>query len=647
VDVMAKPRERSRRQRIAVWATAMITFIAGMGAYRLSGQQPPLSKPLSFKLQEMTSRRTGIDFVHTKGDFAPFFDNVRTFMQTVSAAACVSDVDRDGLLDIYLVNAGTGTKNRLYRNRGDFQFQPVDLPVIEDLNNDGFSTDCVFADVNNDGFDDLLVVSLSHAPWLFLNQPAAGTPLGRTFVDITAAAGLPPYLNAFTATFLDVDNDGDLDLLIAGYFATRYDPEDVPGAPYIHHMHVPDAEGAGRMLPKDWANATNGGEKHLMLNDGSGHFTDQDLAQWGFSSAHRFTWDIGTADINRDGYTDLYFANDFGPDELYFNQGGHSFKAITGTYPTDVGRDSFKGMDAEIADIDNDGYPEIYVTNIFHPILPEGNILWSNRPDPKGDPFMRSFKNVAAQLGVKDGGWGWGAKFIDLDLDGDMDLISTNGYLSNNPHKDYWYRMTRLIGGSGKIISDTRKWPAFEDASICGFQFTRVFVNDGGRFYDRYADAGIPRSFDGRGVLLADFDMDGRDDVVFVAQGAPTLVMRNIFVATAAMPSPPSFIGLQLSGDGHHVNVNAVGTRVKISPADGSDPHAFAPLFREINAGNGFAAQSMYWIAAGLGLYSGPVDVEVWWTDGTIDTLKGLEPGKYHRISYGAASAAVASQTKQ
>lgn len=623
------------RRRGALWLTAAATLTLGLGTYRVTEARPPSMSPLAFRLEEMMPDQTGIHFVHKKADWAPFFDNVRTFVQACSAAGCVSDVDRNGLPDLYLTSAGKGTKNRLYKNLGGFRFVPVDLPPIEDLNEDGFSTDCVFADVNNDGFDDLLVVSMSQGPKLFLNMPAPGTALGRTFVDVTEQSGLPRYLNAFTATFLDVDNDGDLDLLIAGYFADRYDPEDVPGSPYIHHMNVPTSEGAGRMLPNNWGNATNGGEKHLLRNDGSGHFTEQDLKEWGFSPTHRFTWDIGTADINRDGFTDLYFANDFGPDELYLNQGGRSFKAIVGTFPTDVGRDSFKGMDAEIADINNDGYPEIFVSNIFHPILPEGSLLWLNMPDPHGDPFMRSFKNVAAALGVKDGGWGWGGKFVDLDLDGDTDLVATNGYISNNPKKDYWYRLTRLVSGSGKIISDTKKWPAIEDASFSGFQTTRVFVNEGGHFYDRAADAGITRSFDGRGVLLADFDGDGRVDVLLVPQGSRPFLARNRFVPSLALPEPPSFVGLQLAGDGRRVNSNAVGTRIKITPSRPNDPDAPKPLYREVNAGNGFAAQSTYWIVAGLGRYRGPVDAEVWWTDGTIEKLKALEPGRYHRIQYG------------
>lgn len=116
-------------------------------------------------------------------------------------------------------------------------------------------------------------------------------------------------------------------------------------------------------------------------------------------------------------------------------------------------------MNAELADIDHDGYPEIYVTNVFHPVLPEGNLLWSNRPHPSGDAFLRDFKNVAAELGVKNGLWGWGAKFVDLDLDADTDLVATNGYISQDPNRDYWYRMSRLVAARREYIVDSRRWP--------------------------------------------------------------------------------------------------------------------------------------------------------------------------------------------
>jgi len=635
---MASPRLRNLKQRLALWTTALLTFGAGAGVYVATDQQAASKSALAFRLEEMTPEKTGIRFVHEKGEFSPFFKNVWPFLQAHSAAACVCDVDRDGLLDVFVLTAGRGAKNKLYRNLGNFRFAEASLPMIEDLNNDGFSTDCLFADIDNDGFDDLLVMAMSHRPWLFLNVPAPGTPLGRSFKDVSQTAGLPDYLNGFTAAFFDIDNDGDLDLLLAGYYAERYDPEDVPGAPLLHHLRVPDHEGAGHIFPNNLGNANNGGRKYLLINDGAGHFEGQDLAKWGLLTTPRWAWDIGTGDLNGDGFTDVYIANDFGPDELYLNRAGRSFQSVVGRYPTDVGRDSFKGMNAEIADINHDGYPEIYVTNIFHPFLPEGNMLWSNQPDPSGDRFMRRFTNLAAPLGVNDGGWAWGAKFVDLDGDGEEDLVVTNGFISHDPKKDYWYRMTRIAGGSGKIISNSKTYPPFGDMSVCGYQRTRVFVHEGSRYYDRAEDAGMPASVvDGRGVLLADFDLDGRMDILITKQAGAPYIARNRYAPNHSMPEPPAFLGLQVVGDGRRVNADAVGTRVKITPARPEAPHAFATQYREVNCGNGFEAQSMYWLLPALGRYRGPVDVEIRWADGRLDTFRGLDPNRYYRLRYGVS----------
>lgn len=635
-DVMDAPRRRTTRQRLVLWRTAGLTLAAGLALFFVLERHPEQDAPLSFFLEERTPAQTGVVFQHEMGTFAPFFDNVLPFMQAVSASACVTDVDKDGLLDLYMTTSAHGKKNRLFLNRGDMTFVPADVPAIEDLNLDGFSSDCTFADVDNDGFDDLFVGAVGQRPRLFLNREADGGR--RTFVDVTETSGIAEYMNGFAVSFFDADRDGDLDLLLANYFTTHYREEDVPGAPRTHPTRIPDSPNAGRMMPNDWGDADNGGSKHFFLNDGSGRFSEQSLDAWGFSET-RFTFDIGTGDINGDGFTDVYFANDFGPDQLYYNKEGRFFEAYVGPFPTSVGRDAFKGMNADLGDIDHDGYPEIYVTNVFHPVLPEGNLLWHNRPHPSGDPALRSFANIAADVGVKNGGWGWGAKFVDIDLDGDVDILATNGYISQDPDKEYWYRMSRLVAGDRNLIVDSRRWPPFEDTSMSGHQVSHVFVNGAVeqgalRFYNRAADVGLTRSFDGRGVVIADFDVDGRPDVLYVPQNAPYFLARNRFEPTSAQPRPPAFVGLRLEGDGLRVPRKPVGTRVRVAPSDAAHADAFKPRYVEVSAGNGMTGQSMDWVLAGLGRYPGKVDVEIRWTNGEVTTLSGLEPNRYHDVRY-------------
>lgn len=640
VEVMSQVRSRTMQQKAAMWLAAVATFAAGYGTYRaLNGAGEGASAPLSFRLQEMTPEDTGIRFVHEKGDFAPFFDNVRPFMQAVSAAACTTDVDHDGLLDVLMIGSGPKQASVLYKNMGGFKFAPVPVPILEHLNDDGFASDCTFADIDSDGYDDLIIGTVAHRPYVLQNVPGAcagvtgGSPMERSFIDVTDDAHIPDYMNGFAVNLADIDNDGDVDLLMADYFAAHYQESDIAGSPYVHNMRIPDAEGAGRMLPNNWGNATNGGQKHLLLNDGKGHFSEQNAEEWGLFET-RFTFDIGSADINADGYVDFYFANDFGPDQLYLNKDGKKLIQVVGPLPTDVGRDPFKGMNSDLADMDHDGYPEIYVTNVFHPVLPEGNLLWSNRPHPSGDPFLRSFVNVAGPLGARDGGWGWGAKFVDVDLDSDTDIIATNGYISADPDKDYWYRMSRLVAGSGDVIADSRKWPPFEDRSMCGHQRSHVFLNDGKRFYERAMDAGVSRNFDGRGVLIADFDVDGRPDVMFITQGQPYFLGKNIFIPTSEQPDPPHFVGIRVRGDGKKVNSKAVGVRIVVKPSDPQDAHAFKPLYREISAGNSMSAQSMDWIVAGLGQYQKDVDVSILWTDGTRTEKTAIKIDQYIDVVY-------------
>jgi hypothetical protein len=607
-EATTDPRRRPLHARIALVVAAGLIGAGGVGVFFATGQVRRDRTPLSFHFDKLGPAQTGITFAHEKGSFAPFFDNVMPFMQAVSSGACASDVDNDGDIDLFFTTSGEGASNALYLNDGAMHFTRADAPALDgDNGRQGFTSECVFGDVDNDGRKDLLLLAVAQSPRLFMNT-AAGF--------VASSAGLPDYMNGFAAVFVDLDRDADLDIVLASYWSERYLEEDVAGAPRVTNWHVPTGEGAGRMMPNNWGNATNGGHKHLLLNDGAGHFVAQDVSRWGLHDT-RFTFDIGTADIDLDGFTDLYFANDFGPDQLYMNEGGAHFRLVRGRAPTDIGRDSFKGMNAEIGDIDGDTFPEIFVTNVFHPVLPEGNLLWKNLGG-------RDFTNVAADLGVKNGGWGWGGKLVDLDLDGDKDLLQTNGYISQNPDKEYWYRLSRLVSGDRRLIVDTRKWPPFEDRSMSGHQVSRVFMWDGQRFYDRASDAGIVDSVDGRGVLIADLDRDGRPDAVVIGQGAPPMVLHNVAAPGCASPGP-SWIGLVVEGDGVRVNRDGVGTRIEVRAAGRAQ-------FFEVSAGNGMAAQSMPWVLAGLSAHEGTVDVVAHWPDGTSTTHAGLANRTYHTV---------------
>lgn len=612
------PRQRTTAQRLALLAVATVTLGLGLASFASVRGERGGRQALGFRLEEVDPAASGLDFTHHKPTWAPFFDNMRPFFQAVSAAACTADVDRDGHLDVLFVDSGAGSSSALFFGSGRFTFERAPVPALEHLNDDGYTTDCLFADVDGDGWDDLYLTRMSAAPVLLRNVAAAAR---RGFEDVSQAAGLVDYLNGYAAAFLDVDGDGDLDLLTAGYYAERYAEEDVPGAPRIHPTVLPSVGHPGRFLPNNWGAATNGGRKHLLLNDGHGRFAEVDAVAWGLGS-RRFTFDIGTGDVDGDGDVDAYFANDFGPDELLLNEGGR-FVEQRGVFPNEVGKDPYKGMNADFADLDGDGYPEIHVSNVFHPVLPEGTLLWRNVPGRT--PGTRRLVNQAYELGVKNGGWGWGAKFVDLDLDGDFDLVASAGYISQSPAREYWYQASRVAAGRSSIIHDSQNWPPFADRSMSGHQLSKVFVNDGLRFTERAEEVGVARRFDGRGVAVGDFDEDGRPDPIVVAQGERPLVLRNRAVGVAGRS-----VTLVLEGDGAKVNTDAVGARVAVTPAGGAAQHF------ELSAGNSMAAQSMRWVLVGVPGAAATVEVTVRWPGAAgVETFRGLRVGARHVLRFG------------
>jgi hypothetical protein len=218
---------------------------------------------------------------------------------------------------------------------------------------------------------------------------------------------------------------------------------------------------------------------------------------------------------------------------------------------------------------------------------------------------------------------------VDIDLDGDRDILATGGHISQNPKKNYYFHLMRLSAGGARWLRDYRYWPPFEDYSLAGFHLSRVFVNDGGRFRARSEDAGIRWRFDGRGVMLADWDRDGRPDVLYVAQGSPPLMTRNVFVPTPLAPEPAHWVGLSIEGDGRNVNRDAVGTWVEVRLGGRVE-------YYEISATNGYAAQSSPWIQVAVGREPRPAEVLLRWPGGDVERWSGLEPDRYHVLRYGA-----------
>jgi hypothetical protein len=462
---------------------------------------------------------------------------------------------------------------------------------LADLNErgTGVSMGAVWGDYDNDGFEDLLVYKYG-GPLLFHNDG------GKAVTEVSARAGLPKWVNANSATWLDFDRDGQLDLFIAGYW-----PDNV-------NLWRLDTT---RIMPESFEYANNGGRKYLLRNMGDGTF--QDVTQALGLTSRRWTLAVAAADLRGTGYPDLFFANDYGVSELYANDGGKRFVDVAEN--TGVGRTPKSGMNASFGDIFNDGRLAIYKANISEPgVLVQGNDLWV----PKDGGTSGEYDNLAPSLGVDLGGWSWGAQFGDLNNDGTIDLYLVNGYVSAGERSSYWYDFSVIAVGHSSIIGDARNWPDMKGRSFSGYQRKRVWVNDGvGRFTEVAQSVGASDTYDGRAVALADLGNRGVLDVIVANQAGPALVYRNTVT--------PGRHWRDLELEGTASNRSAIGARVDVTFGGRTQR-------QDVLAASGFSAQNQRRIHVGLGAVTAVDRVTIRWPSGRLQVIEKPAIDQLHRV---------------
>ena len=546
-----------------------------------------------FCFQEV-AKAAGIDFTHQAPTLDAKLAHIMPQVASMGAAVSIVDVDRDGWQDIYVTNSGEGSHNHLYRNLGDGTFQDVAAAVgIADVNQEGtgVSMGAVWGDYDNDGYEDLLLYKWGR-PELFRNEQ------GRRFVRVTGHAGLPRWVNANTAIWLDYDRDGWLDLFIGGYYA--------------EHVNLWQLT-TTRMMPESFEYAQNGGRKYMLRNRGDGSFADV-TEQLGIQS-RRWALAATAADLRGSGYSDLFIANDYGVSELYFNDGGERFREVG--KQTGVGFAPKSGMNAAVGDIFNQGQFAIYVTNISEAgILLQGNNLWVPKAGTAGERL--TYENLARTMGVELGGWSFGAQFGDLNNDGHLDLYLTNGYISADRDRNYWYDFSKVAGGNTAIIADAQNWPPMAGRSLSGYQQKHVWLNDGaGQFFDVAQVVGVTNTYDGRAVALADLWNHGVLDVVAVNQKGPLLLYKN------TVTPHHQWIAFEL--EGRVSNRSAIGAQVRLF-WNGQEQ------VQEVSGGSGFGAQNQRRLHFGLGKQAHIEKVVIRWPAGKVQTLIAPQSGHLHRV---------------
>jgi enediyne biosynthesis protein E4 len=549
---------------------------------------PAIAEPTDRSWFEEVAEQAGVRHKHTSRSFKNPYAEIMKGYTALGAAVAVGDYNGDGFEDFFATTSEENGKNLLYRNNGDFTFTEVGEAAGVANGNDerNASADALWFDYNNDGRLDLLVVRFGHSQ-LFEN-------LGDgTFKEVSARAGLnQQYLNSIVGIAFDYDLDGYLDIVLGNYFQ----PVNLFNPPTPH------------FFPESFETANNGGGVTLYRNNGDGTFTDvTDKAGLRFSG---WTLDLGHADADHDGDDDLYVAVDFGPDRFFVNNGDGTFTDMT---EKAIGIDTKKGMNADWGDFNNDGLFDIYVTNITDDYMREGNFLWKNNGD-------LTFTDVARETGTYDTGWGWAGKFFDYDNDGWLDLYVVNGWVSAG-EENYVVDIFKLITSPNVDLSDARNWPPMGNKTLSGYQEKCLFHNEEGTLFKNEATRhGLNSKLDGRGIAVADFDNDGRLDLLVSNANARPLLYRNI--------QPTGNHWVQFTLKGTRSNSLAVGTRLWVT-ADGQTRVGF------VNGGNGFASQSSFRVHFGLGKATQIERLEVAWPSGIRQTFTNLQPDRIYAIVEG------------
>ncbi|MGH9493581.1 MAG: CRTAC1 family protein [Candidatus Sulfotelmatobacter sp.] len=426
------------------------------------------------------------------------------------------DYDNDGWMDIYLVNSGkcdffTPTqplRNALYRNNRDGTF--TDVTEKAGVTGGGYGQGVAVGDYDSDGFPDLYVTQYGRS--ILYHNNGDGT-----FTDVTEKAGVAAPGWASSAVWFDYDNDGRLDLFV-GRFADFSKELNKPCG--IHDDGL-----RHYCIPKVYA----GMPSWLFHNNGDGTFTDVSKAS-GIASHLGKVWGVVATDINNDGWMDLWVSNDTVQNFLFANRGKGKFEEISetaGVAYSDSGRPR-SGMGVDSADFDNDGWMDLFVTNLNH----EFYALYQNRHD-------ESFDDIAAQSGIATATKlmsGWGLKFFDYDNDGNLDMMIANGDPDDLIEKVYdnvTYREPLLLfHNSGKGMTNVSR--------------------DSGPVFSHPMSA--------RGLALGDFNNDGAVDVVVSCNNeAPVLMQNNAGHAN-------HWLGIKLIGK--KANIDAVGATVTYQAGD-------------------------------------------------------------------------------
>ncbi len=551
---------------------ACLAALSGISANDLSRSDKSLPASPSLVFEDVAAE-AGLDFQHFSGS-----PEKQYILESMSGGVAWIDFDRDGWMDLYLVNGGhweelvqgkRTVSNALYRNNGDGTFTNVTRKA--GVGNSHWGMGVAAGDYDNDGWVDLFVCN--YGPNTLYRNNGDGT-----FRDVTATARVGDGRWAVSASFGDYDADGRLDLYVTN--TVQFDYKD-PDPMECHYRGITVQCGPLGMA---------GDSDILYRNNGDGTF--RDVSEKAGVSDVPPSYGLGAiwSDYDNDGDLDLYVANDQMANFLFRNRGNGTFEEtglFSGAAFSDDGT-AQGSMGVDFGDYDRDGLLDIYITHFSD----DYNTLFRNLGQGR-------FRDMTRGAGLTFSSWpmvGWGTGFVDLDHDGWEDIFAANGHVF--PQVDGY-----KIGTSFH-------------------QRSQVFRNLGkGKFQEVSAGLDKLKSGSSRGVAFADYDNDGDIDVaVNNLDGVPWL-LKNQKASQAGN-------WLLLSLEGTRTNRSAIGARVTLETAEGKQ-------IREVRGGSSYESTHDFRVHFGLGRLETVKKLTVRWTDGTTQDFENLAANRAYRLKEG------------
>ncbi len=514
----------------------------------------------------------------------------RYLLETTGCGVAFFDYDHDDWIDIFLVNGsriegfakGQEPVSHLFKNNRDGTF--TDVTVKAGLTHSGWGQGCCVGDYNNDGWNDLFVTYYGQNI-LYRNNGDG------TFTDVTVKAGLLQSRTRWNSgcAFLDYDRDGNLDLFVANYIDFDIKTAPLPEAAGCAYKGIQVACGPPGL---------QGGKNILYHNNGDGTFTDVSQKSGMWDTLGTYALSAAVADFDGDGWPDIYVANDSTASTLYQNQKDGTFKDVAieaGVAYSPDGKPQ-AGMGVSVGDFNRDGLLDIVKTNFAG----DTDSLYVNLGGGNFDDHT-----YLSGLGVNTRLLGWGVGFFDMDNDGWLDILMSNGHVYpevdgtqvDSPYAQHKYLYRNLRNGQ------------FEDVTSQG-------------------GPGVNQNATARGTAFGDFDNDGDLDIVVNCVNSLPQLLRCDSTSEA-----PARNWIKIRTVGTKSNRTGIGSRISVTTQASPDAKPFIQI-DEVRSGGSYFSQNDLRVHFGLD-HATKADVEIRWPSGTNDKLHDLIANHLYVIQEG------------